>query len=70
MAGHQGVETVKPDVRLRRFTEGVVGRRLGDAELVALLETVAKELGVPAYRLDWAIWESTGTVPGDEPKSN
>lgn len=64
----QGLETVKPDVRLRRFTEAVVGRRMGDARLVALLEAAAKELGVPAYKLDWAIWESTGTVPGGEPK--
>ncbi|MBA2642624.1 MAG: hypothetical protein H0U82_06845 [Actinobacteria bacterium] len=65
----QGVDTVKPDVRLRRFTEAIVGRRLTDAELVALLEAAAKELEMPAYRLDWAIWESMQRPSGSSLES-
>ncbi len=53
----QGVETVKPDVHVRRFVESIISRRLKDEELVALLEKVATRLGLKAYELDWRIWE-------------
>jgi hypothetical protein len=52
-----GVDTVKPDVHLRRFAEGVLGRRLRDEEVVAAVVGAARELGVRACELDWAIWE-------------
>jgi hypothetical protein len=52
-----GVDTVKPDVHLRRFTEGVLGRRLRDDEVVAVVVGAARQLGVRAGDLDWAIWE-------------
>jgi hypothetical protein len=58
-----GVESVKPDVRLRRFVEATVGRRVSDAEIVTGLVEVAKHLCITARQLDWAIWESQGSRP-------
>lgn len=52
-----GVETIKPDVHILRFLEKTLGRRLGEQEAVGALESVAKDLGLKAYELDWAIWE-------------
>jgi hypothetical protein len=52
-----GVETVKPDVHLHRFVEGVVGHPVTDEELIRSLEEVALRIRRPAVRLDWAIWE-------------
>lgn len=54
----QGVDTVKPDVHVRRFAERAVGRHLTDTEVVAVVTSAAHELGQRAYELDWAIWES------------
>jgi len=53
----QGVETVKPDVHLRRFIESIIHHSFTEKELVAVLEKVAKELGLKVYELDWKIWE-------------
>lgn len=53
----QGVETIKPDIHVRRFVESIIHRVLCDNELVTLLEKVAKQLGMKAYELDWRIWE-------------
>jgi len=53
----QGVETVKPDVHVRRFAERALGRRLDDDEVVKMVTLAAEELGMKAYELDWAIWE-------------
>ena len=53
----QGVETVKPDVHLHRFVERILGRTIGDEELVRLLEQVASDMKLRAYELDWRIWE-------------
>jgi len=53
----QGVETVKPDVHVRRFAEAAVGRQLSDDNVVRVVVQAAQRLGVPAYELDWAIWE-------------
>ena len=54
----QGVETVKPDVHVRRFVTTAFGRSVTDMEIVHLLENVAKELSRKAYELDSSIWES------------
>jgi hypothetical protein len=54
----QGVETIKPDVHVRRFVESALGRGVDDQTLVAALERVAAEIGLKAYELDWRIWES------------
>lgn len=53
----QGIETIKPDIHLRRFAESLVHHSLTDYELVTVLERVAKQLGLKAYQLDWRIWE-------------
>jgi hypothetical protein len=54
----QGVETIKPDVHVRRFAESILGRRMTDQELVGAFEAAAKQLGLQEYELDWRIWES------------
>jgi hypothetical protein len=54
----QGVETVKPDVHVRRFAEAAVGRRLSDADLVEVVIRAARLLGLKPYELDWRIWEA------------
>jgi hypothetical protein len=53
-----GVETVKPDVRLRRFVERCLERPVSDQEIVDVVSVAARTLGLKAYELDWAIWES------------
>jgi hypothetical protein len=54
----QGIDTVKPDVHVRRFAEAAVGRNLSDAEVVDLVTRAATELNIPARELDWRIWEA------------
>ena len=48
----QGVDTVKPDVHVRRFAEAAVGRSLSEAD-------------IKAFELDWRIWEAPrgGALP-------
>ncbi|HDS84608.1 MAG TPA: hypothetical protein ENN97_05360 [Phycisphaerales bacterium] len=53
----QGIETVKPDVHLRRFVQNIVGHDFTDTELVDILEKVARTMNKKAYELDWSIWE-------------
>jgi len=52
-----GVETVKPDVHIKRFLKRTIGRKVADKEAVCILEQVACEIGWKAHKLDWAIWE-------------
>jgi hypothetical protein len=56
------VETVKPDVHVRRFAEAAVGRGLSDTEVVEVVTRAAGELAVQAYELDWRVWESSRDV--------
>ena len=53
----QGVETVKPDVHLKRFVKSAIHRDLPEVELVAVMESVARWLGRKSYELHSAIWE-------------
>lgn len=53
----QGVESVKPDVHVRRFAESAVGRPLSDSEVIEIVSRAARRLGLKAYELDWRIWE-------------
>lgn len=55
----QGVDTVKPDVHVRRFAEKAVGRPLSDGDVIDVVVQAAHEIGVKAYELDWAIWEAS-----------
>ena len=55
----QGVDTVKPDVHVRRFAEAAVGRRLNDREVVELVSEAATHVGLRAMELDWRIWEAS-----------
>lgn len=61
----QGVDTVKPDVHVRRFVEAAVGRPLSDSDLVDVVTRAARVLGIKAYELDWRIWEASrgGALP-------
>ena len=53
----QGIETIKPDTHLINFLKSIIHHSFTEKELVAVLERVAKELGLKAYELDWKIWE-------------
>lgn len=52
-----GVETVKPDVHLRRFVEDALGRTVSDDDIVTVVCAAARELGLRTFELDWSIWE-------------
>lgn len=52
-----GVDTVKPDVHLRRFVEDAVGHAVTDVELVKAVIQAAHRLGRSPRELDAAIWE-------------
>jgi hypothetical protein len=53
-----GVDTVKPDVHLRRFVRKVVGHPVSDDELVRAVTETALRLGRSSRELDAAIWEA------------
>jgi hypothetical protein len=64
----QGVDTVKPDVHVRRFAEAAVGRSLNDSDVVDVVSRAARKLRIKAYELDWRIWEASraGALPLDD----
>jgi hypothetical protein len=55
----QGVDTVKPDVHVRRFAEDAFGRQLSDDEVVEVVTRAARLLNIKAYEFDWRIWEAS-----------
>ena len=55
----QGVDTVKPDVHVRRFAEAAVGRPLNDADLVEVVTRAARALELTAFELDGRIWKAS-----------
>jgi hypothetical protein len=61
----QGVDTVKPDVHVRRFAEAAVGRKLNDQDVIDLTTRAAARVGIRAFELDWRIWEASrgGALP-------
>jgi hypothetical protein len=59
----QGVDTVKPDVHVRRFAEAAVGRRLNDGDLVEVVARAAATLGLGAQELDLRIWNAAVSPP-------
>jgi len=55
----QGIETLKPDTHIMDFVNSVLDRSETDhQEIAAKLTAVAGQLGIPAYNLDWRIWEN------------
>jgi hypothetical protein len=60
-----GRATVKPDVHVRRFVEGITHARLADEELVAVVEKVAKAIGLRANDLDLKIWDYQRRLGGE-----
>jgi hypothetical protein len=65
----QGVDTVKPDVHVRRFAEAAVRRKLNDQDVIELTTRAAARIGVKAFELDWRIWEASrgGALPYPTP---
>jgi hypothetical protein len=55
----QGVDTVKPDVHVRRFAEAAIGRKLNDLDVIELTTRAAAHIGIKAFELDWRIWEAS-----------
>lgn len=51
-----GVDTVKPDVHIRKYVSTAVGRAVSPEDAVAGLLIVAKRLRRKAHRFDAAIW--------------
>jgi hypothetical protein len=49
----QGVDTVKPDVHLRRFAEAAVGRTLNDNDVIEPTSRAPTRTGVKVFELDW-----------------
>lgn len=65
----QGVDTIKPDVHVRRFAEAAVGRPLGDQDVIDVVCQAAQRLRIKAYEFDWRIWEASrgGALPYSPP---
>jgi hypothetical protein len=59
-----GVDTVKPDVHVRRFVEAVVGHGVSDPELIRAIEEAARRLRLAPQELDHALWEHQSVGPG------
>ena len=57
----QGIDTVKPDVHVRRFAESAAGRPLGDSEVIEVVSRAAKRLGIEGLRAGLA---HLGGIPG------
>jgi len=52
-----GVDTVKPDLWIHRFTQQAIGRDLDDTTLVDVITEAAHRVGRQARELDGGIWE-------------
>jgi hypothetical protein len=67
-----GAQTVKPDIHIRRFVSSAIGRKVGDVEALAALETAGKRIGWPLADLDYAIWDglARGSMPASQPASS
>ena len=51
-----GVQTAKPDVHIRRFVSGLIGRPVTDLDALVLLELAARHAKVPLREADYEIW--------------
>ena len=56
-----GAPAVKPDVHIKRFVSGAVGRSIQDWEALSLLETAASQLSWDLSALDNEVWSLQAT---------
>ena len=61
----QRVDTVKPDVHVRRFAEAALARPLTDGNVVDVVTRAAERLQIKAYEPHWRIREAapSGALP-------
>ena len=59
LAGNEN--SVKPDVHITRFVEGVLGYKPSKSKIVRLLQKAADILGIRPKQLDNSIWNYMGT---------
>jgi len=52
-----GVDSVKPDVHIKRSIIEGIGEKMSDKKTVMFIEIVAKEMGITPTALDHAIWK-------------
>lgn len=53
-----GAQTTKPDIHIMRFVSQIMGRKVSDAQALALLEAASAKAGLPLREVDGAIWEA------------
>jgi hypothetical protein len=53
-----GIQTTKPDVHIKRFVSGVIGRPVNSIVALSLLEQAAAQAGLPLREVDGAIWQA------------
>jgi hypothetical protein len=57
-----GADTVKPDIYIKRYVEQVIGKPIGDEQLVRLFEDASRTAGLSAIDVDNAIWEASARL--------
>ena len=52
-----GVDSIKPDVHIKKSIFEGIGEKMSDKKTVSFIEKIAKEMGISATALDYAIWK-------------
>lgn len=52
-----GVDTVKPDIHIKKSIYEGIGKKMSEKETVLFIEKVAHKMNITATALDYAIWE-------------
>lgn len=52
-----GVDSIKPDVHIKRSIFEGIGEKMSDRKTVVFIEEVAKVMNITATALDYAIWK-------------
>lgn len=60
-----GVDTVKPDIHIKRSVELWLGEKMSYKQIVLFIEDVAKKLGLTPTQLDHAIWKYFSVKPSN-----
>ncbi len=58
-----GVQTVKPDVHIKKAISLALGRKISDAEAITFIEKASQKLDLPATVLDHNIWRYYAEKP-------